>query len=223
MSKFIYMKTINLFIVDDHEIFRKGLKLLLDEIPFIKVIGEASYSDEFLNKINTIPIDVVFMDIKMPGISGIETTQKALEINPNLKIVALSMYGDEEHLQAMLDAGAKGFLLKNASKEDLERAIISVMNNRNYFSEELVSLLASLYISQKQLKDYEKEKPKFSERELEILELICKGYTSVEIGEMLGLSNRTVDGHRASMMEKIGAKNTVQLVIYAIKNKLVYL
>lgn len=223
MSKFIYMKTINLFIVDDHEIFRKGLKLLLDEIPFIKVIGEASYGDEFLNKINTIPIDVVFMDIKMPGISGIETTQKALEINPNLKIVALSMYGDEEHLQAMLDAGAKGFLLKNASKEDLERAIISVMNNRNYFSEELVSLLASLYISQKQLKDYEKEKPKFSERELEILELICKGYTSVEIGEMLGLSNRTVDGHRASMMEKIGAKNTVQLVIYAIKNKLVYL
>lgn len=217
------MKTINLFIVDDHEIFRKGLKLLLDEIPFIKVVGEASYGDEFLNKINTVPIDVVFMDIKMPGISGIEATQKALEINPNLKIVALSMYGDEEHLQAMLDAGAKGFLLKNASKEDLERAIISVMNNKNYFSEELVSLLASLYISQKQLKDYEKEKPKFSDRELEILELICKGYTSVEIGEMLGLSNRTVDGHRASMMEKIGAKNTVQLVIYAIKNKLVYL
>jgi DNA-binding NarL/FixJ family response regulator len=217
------MKTINLFIVDDHEIFRKGLKLLLDEIPFIKVVGEASYGDEFLNKINTVPIDVVFMDIKMPGISGIEATQKALEINPNLKIVALSIYGDEEHLQAMLDAGAKGFLLKNASKEDLERAIISVMNNKNYFSEELVSLLASLYISQKQLKDYEKEKPKFSDRELEILELICKGYTSVEIGEMLGLNNRTVDGHRASMMKKIGAKNTVQLVIYAIKNKLVYL
>ncbi|GAB4445996.1 MAG: hypothetical protein Fur0028_00080 [Bacteroidales bacterium] len=161
------------------------------------------------------------MDIKMPGINGIETTKRALENYPELKIIALSMFGDEEHLQAMLDAGAKGFLLKNASREDLERSVITVMNGKNYFSEELISLLASLYITQKQLKETEKEIPTFSERELEILELICKGYTSVEIGEMLGISNRTVDGHRAIMMEKMGAKNTVQLVTFAIKNKLV--
>jgi len=215
------MNTINVYLVDDHEIFRKGLKLLLQEISFVKIIGEAAYGDQFLMELQKVQPDVVFMDIKMPGINGIETTKKALEINPELKIIALSMYGDEEHLQAMLDAGAKGFLLKNASKEDLERAFITVMNGKNYFSEDLISLLASLYLTQKQLKDTEKEIPKFSERELEILELICKGYTSVEIGEMLGLSNRTVDGHRAIMMEKIGAKNTVQLVTFSIKNKLV--
>jgi len=215
------MNTINVYLVDDHEIFRKGLKLLLQEISFINILGEASYGDQFLLELQKVQPDLVFMDIKMPGLNGIETTKKALEINPNLKVLALSMYGDEEHLQAMLDAGAKGFLLKNASKEDLERAIITVMNGKSYFSEDLISLLASLYITQKQLKDTEKEMPKFSEREIEILELICKGYTSVEIGEMLGLSNRTVDGHRAIMMEKIGAKNTVQLVTFAIKNKLV--
>ncbi|NSW44527.1 MAG: response regulator transcription factor [Bacteroidales bacterium] len=211
----------NVYLVDDHEIFRKGLKLLLQEVSFVNIIGEAAYGDQFLIELQKVQPDVVFMDIKMPGLNGIETTKKALEKYPDLKIVALSMYGDEEHLQAMLDAGAKGFLLKNASKEDLERAIITVMNGKNYFSEDLISLLASLYITQKQLKDTEKEIPKFSERELEVLELICKGYTSVEIGEMLGLSNRTVDGHRAIMMEKIGAKNTVQLVTFAIKNKLV--
>lgn len=215
------MNTINVYLVDDHEIFRKGLKLLLQEVSFVNIIGEAAYGDQFLIELQKVQPDVVFMDIKMPGLNGIETTKKALEKYPDLKIVALSMYGDEEHLQAMLDAGAKGFLLKNASKEDLERAIITVMNGKNYFSEDLISLLASLYITQKQLKDTEKEIPKFSERELEVLELICKGYTSVEIGEMLGLSNRTVDGHRAIMMEKIGAKNTVQLVTFAIKNKLV--
>ncbi len=215
------MKTIDLFLVDDHEIFRKGLRLLLQEIPFVNIVGEASYGDEFLKNIGKTNPEVVFMDIKMPGINGIETTKKALAINPDIKIIALSMYGDEEHLQAMLDAGAKGFLLKNASKEDLERSILSVMNGKNYFSEDLISLLASLYITQKQIKEAEKEAPKFSEREVEILDLICKGYTSIEIAEMLGLSNRTVDGHRAIMMEKVEAKNTVQLVTFAIKNKLV--
>lgn len=215
------MNKVNVFLVDDHEIFRNGLKLLLQEIPFLNIIGEASYGDEFLKKLQEITPEVVFMDIKMPGINGIETTKRALESHPGLKIIALSMFGDEEHLQAMLDAGAKGFLLKNASREDLERSVITVMNGKNYFSEELISLLASLYITQKQLKETEKEIPTFSERELEILELICKGYTSVEIGEMLGISNRTVDGHRAIMMEKMGAKNTVQLVTFAIKNKLV--
>lgn len=215
------MNKVNVFLVDDHEIFRKGLKLLLQDIPFVNIVGESSYGDEFLKSLQRITPEVVFMDIKMPGINGIDATKKALETHPNLKIIALSMFGDEEHLQAMLDAGAKGFLLKNASKEDLERSIITVMNGKNYFSEELIALLASLYITQKQLKETEKELPTFSERELEILNLICKGYTSVEIGEMLGISNRTVDGHRAIMMEKMGAKNTVQLVTFAIKNKLV--
>lgn len=217
------MDQIRVFLVDDHEIFRKGLKLLLQEMHNIKIVGEASNGQEFLEKFIHTDIDVVFMDIKMPLLNGYETTKKALEIKPNIKIIALSMYGDEEHLQVMLDAGAKGFLLKNTNKEDLERSMKTVLEGRNYFSEELISLLASLYFTQKHLKESEKEKPKFTQKELEILDLICKGYTSVEIGEMLGLSNRTVDGHRAIMMEKIDAKNTVQLVIYAIKNKLVYI
>ncbi|MCX7862745.1 MAG: response regulator transcription factor [Bacteroidales bacterium] len=217
------MDTIRVFLVDDHEIFLKGLKTLIEEIPYVQLVGVAMNGKEFLEKLETTLPDVVFMDIKMPYVNGIEATKKAIEIKPNIKIIALSMYGDEEHLQVMLDAGAKGFLLKNSSKEDIERAIKTVTQGKNYFSDDLISLLTSLYFTQKQIKEAEKEIPKFSKKELEILELICKGYTSVEIGQMLNMSNRTVDGHRAAMMEKIGAKNTVQLVTFAIKHKLVFI
>jgi DNA-binding NarL/FixJ family response regulator len=213
---------IKIFLVDDHQIFRRGLKLLLQELGY-NIVDEANDGNEFLEKLPNTNADIVFMDIRMPQLNGIQATKKAIEIKPNIKIIALTMYDDENHLQAMLDAGAKGFLLKNASKEDLEKSIKSVLEGKNYFSEELVSLLASLYFTQKQLKETQKEIPKFTKKELEILELICKGYTSVEIGKMLNLSNRTVDVHRAIMMEKIGAKNTVQLVIYAIKNKLIFI
>ncbi len=215
------MCEVKVFIVEDHEIFRKGLILLLKEINYVKIVGEAKNGQEFIDVIPDIDCDIVFMDIKMPVLNGYEATKKALDIKPNLKIIALSMYGDEEHLQVMLDSGAKGFLLKNTTKDELERAMKATLAGRNFFSDELVSLLANLYFTQKTLKETEKEKLKFTKKELEILDLICKGYTSVEIGEMLNLSNRTVDGHRAIMMEKIDAKNTVQLVIYAIKNKLV--
>lgn len=217
------MEQIRVFLVDDHEIFLKGLRLLIEEIPYVNLVGVATNGQEFLDKLPSAMPDVVFMDIKMPLVNGIEATKKAIEIKPDIRIVALSMYGDEEHLQVMLDAGAKGFLLKNSSKEDIERAMKTVMQGKNYFSEDLISLLTSLYFTQKQIKETEKEVPKFTKKELEILELICKGYTSVEIGEMLNMSNRTVDGHRAAMMEKIGAKNTVQLVTFAIKHKLVHI
>ncbi len=215
------MNTINVFIVDDHEIFRKGLKLLLNEISYVNIVGEATNGVDFINVLPSINPDVVFMDIKMPMLNGMETTKKALEINKNLNVIALSMYGDEEHLQAMLDAGAKGFLLKSASREDIEHAIQTVMTGKNYFSEELISMLADLYFTQKQIREIQKDIPQFSKKELEVLDLICKGYTSIEIGKQLGISNRTIDGYRASMMEKIDAKNTIQLVIFSIKNKLV--
>ncbi len=217
------MNEIKVFLVDDHDIFRKGLRLLLEELDYVKIVGEAKNGQEFIEMIKQIECDVVFMDIKMPLLNGYEATKKALEFKPNIKVIALSMYGDEEHLQVMLDSGAKGFLLKNTNLNELEHSMKITLEGKNYFSEELLSVLANLYFTTKSQKENIEEKPKFTKKELEILNLICKGYTSVEIGKMLNLSNRTVDGHRAIMMEKIGAKNTIQLVIYAIENKLVYI
>ena len=208
----------NIFIVEDHEIFRKGIETLLEEIKDVKLAGSADSGERFLEDIPGLDVDVVFMDIKMPGMGGIEATKRALEIKPDLKIIALTMFSEEEFLQQMLEAGASGFLLKNVSQSDIEKAIHAVMMGNRYFSEELMNLLANKYLNKN---SPSADSISFSEKELHILQLICIGHTNVEIGEKIFMSHRTVDGHRAKMIEKTNSTNTVGLVVYAIKNNLV--
>ena len=136
----------NIFIVEDHEIFRKGIETMLEEIKNVRLAGSAGSGERFLKDIQNLDVDVVFMDIKMPGMGGIEATKKALEIKPDLKIIALSMFGDEEYLIQMLNAGASGFLLKNITLSDINKAIHAVMSGSRYFSEELRAMLTDKYI-----------------------------------------------------------------------------
>lgn len=214
------MDKIKVFIVDDHLIFKKGLTAQLKEFHFVELIGVAENGQEFLEKIESHFPDIVFMDIKMPVMDGIEATKIAVQKYPKIKIIALSMFGDEEYLQQMLDAGAKGFLLKNIEKDALEKAINAVMEGNNYFSDELLTIITSKFVNKLPSKSTI-EVIKISDREKEVLQLICQGYTNVEIGNKLCISPRTVDGHRANLLDKIGAKNSIGLVTYAIKNKLV--
>lgn len=215
------MEKTKVFIVDDHSIFKKGLTAQLKEFHFIELIGTAENGQDFLEKIETNMPEIVFMDIKMPIMTGIEATQIAIKKYPKLKIVALSMFGDEEYLQQMLDAGAKGFLLKNIEKDDLEKAIKTVLEGNNYFSQELLTIITSKFVTKPNSEKLENKELDISEREKEVLQLICQGYTNIEIGNMLNISPRTVDGHRANLLDKVGAKNSIGLVTYAIKNKLV--
>lgn len=216
------MEKIKIIIVDDHEIFRTGLKTQLNEIKNYSVIGEASNGVEFLELLETKKPDIVFMDIKMPEMDGIKATEAAVIKYPKIKIIALSMFGDAEYLQAILNVGAKGFLLKNVSGEEICKAVETLTRGFNYFSKEMLSLLTDKFLNKpsdtKTLQD-----ANLSKREVEVLKLICQGYTNVEIGKKLFLSQRTVDGHRAKIIKKTGTKNTVNLVIYAIKNKLIEL
>ncbi|MFH2143175.1 MAG: response regulator transcription factor [Bacteroidota bacterium] len=214
------MTKINIAVVDDHQIFRKGLITQLEEFNHVKVVGEANNGKEYLTMHEKIHPDIIFMDIKMPELNGIDTTKAIKEIDSNVRIIALSMYDDEKYLQEMLDAGANGFLLKNINKDDLLKAIDNVMKGNHYFSDELVNILTSLFISKSHGNNKEEIPVKLSAREIEVLQLICKGYTNYEIGDMLCISNRTIDGHRAKLIEKVGARNTVGLVTYAIKNKI---
>ncbi len=209
---------VRLIIVDDHEIFRKGLIMVVNKFKDVEVVAEASNGKEFLSILEKQEIDMVFMDIEMPLMNGIEATKVALEKYPELKIVALSMFGEEEYLKHMLDAGVKGFLLKNVSKETLERAILAVASGNNYFSEELLHFFTKKYISSDKP---ENDEIKLTKRELEVLQLIAKGLTDQEIADTLFISQRTVNGHRANLISKTGSKNTVNLLIYAIKNKLI--
>lgn len=210
---------IRVMIVDDHEIFRKGLAMVLNKSKNAKVVAEAGNGKEFLDIIEKEKVDLVFMDIEMPVMNGIEATKAALEKFPGIKIVALSMFGEEEYLQQMVDAGVKGFLLKNIGKDDLYRAIQVIYEGKNYFSEELLQFFTRKYIQPQ--KQQEQSDINLTKRELEILQLIAEGFTDGEIADKLFISQRTVNGHRASLISKTGSRNTVNLLTYAIKNGLV--
>lgn len=207
-----------ILLVDDHTLFRNGLKMLLDTLPGYEVTGEASNGKEFLELIQKHDYDIVFLDIEMPEIGGIEAAGKAIELKPDLKIITLSMYGDEEYYDQMVDAGAKGFLLKNTNLQEVKSAIDTVMNGGNYFSQELMQSLLRNYKLVKEAKESEVE---LSEREIEILLLICSGLSNQEIGDQLFISKRTVEKHRANILVKSNCKNTAGLVMYAIKNQLI--
>lgn len=209
-------KKSKIFIVDDHEIFRHGFSMVIGTFENIELCGEASNGKEFIDAIDKIDADLVFMDIKMPIMNGIEATKAALEIKPELKIVALSMYGEEKYLQSMIEAGAVGFLLKNVKREELEMATQFILEGKNYYSEELLSYFTKKYISNKPDAD-------ISKRELEILQLIAKGFTNQEISDKLFISLRTVEGHKTNLIQKTGSKNIVNLLIYAMKNNLIEL
>ena len=209
-----------ILLVDDHTLFRNGLKMLLDTLPGYEVTGEASNGKEFLGLIANFEYDIVFLDIEMPEINGIEAAKRAIELKPDLKIITLSMYGDEEYYDQMVDAGAKGFLLKNTNLQEVKAAIDTVMNGGNYFSQELMQSLLRNY---KSIKDVKEPEAELSEREVEILLLICSGLSNQEIGDQLFISKRTVEKHRANIHSKTNCKNTAGLVMYAIKNQLIAL
>jgi DNA-binding NarL/FixJ family response regulator len=212
------MEKLDIIIVDDHKLFREGLKILLKNLEQIGEIWEAPDGEVFLQMIRTIHPTLVLMDIEMPKVNGIEATQKALELFPDMKILALSMYGDEEYFQKMIDAGVCGFLLKNSEFSEVRKAIYLVAEGNNYFTEEVLYKLVNRI---KIKSSHAEPMVSLSDRESEVLLLICKGLSNQEIAEKLFISKRTVDHHRASLLTKTNTKNTASLVIHAIKNKLI--
>jgi DNA-binding NarL/FixJ family response regulator len=208
------VEKISVIIVDDHRLFSEGLKLLLSENPSIGPIYQACDGVEFMKMLETVTPDIVLMDIDMPRMDGIEATRKALEQFPKLKIIALSMFGDDEYYIKMIEAGAKGFIVKNSDIEVVELAISTVMEGKNYFASDVMAALV-LHLNQRKNEELKNE---LSERESEILYLICKGLSNQEIAETLFLSKRTVDKHRENILSKTNSKNTAGLVLYAIKH-----
>lgn len=209
---------IGVFLVDDHALFRNGLKGLLELNAAFDVVGEAGDGREFLAKLPGSGAEVVLMDIDMPVMNGFEAAAEALEAFPDIKIITLSMHGDEEYYFRMIEAGAKGFLLKNSEISEVSSAIETVAKGGSWFSQEL---LQGLVGTMKATSRSEEPEEGLSVRELEVLPLICQGMSNQEIADKLFISKRTVDKHRANILAKTGAKNTANLVVYAIKNALV--
>jgi len=210
-------------IVDDHEILRDGMKYTLSQIDFADVIAEARTGKEFLQIIENISPDVVLMDIAMPEMDGIEATKEVLKKYPELKIIALTMFGDEEYYFKMVHAGARGFVLKKSGIDELEKAIATVVNGENYFSNELLRNIIVNLTDHKFKNTGVGNQVNLTKREIEILQLLCNGLSNSEIAEKLHLSVKTIENHKNSLHSKTNSKNTVSLVMYAIKNKIVNL
>lgn len=211
------MGKISIIIADDHQLFRNGLKILLNSIPELEVTGEASNGEEFLKMLKSTTPDVALMDINMPEMDGIEATRRAIKLYPSINIIALSMYGEEEYYYKMVDAGAKGFLLKDSDISEVKEAILTVVKGGSYFSQELL-----YHVIQKiKHREHESKSANLSKREKEILFKICEGLSNQEIAETLFISKRTVDKHRANLLGKTNSKNTASLILFAIKNKLI--
>ena len=217
------MAKLNLFLVDDHKLFREGMKLLLSMQSFVNKIYEASSGREFFDNIAMVDADVVLMDIEMPEMGGIEAVKEALVKKPELKIIALSMYGDEQYFNKMLDAGAQGFVLKSSGIDKVIEAIKCVAAGDNFFSEELLANWERRFSG-----DYIKESTtqnesddELSSRDIDILYYVCKGFSNQEIADQLFISKRTVDKHRANLLLKTGCKNTAALVMYVMQNKII--
>lgn len=209
---------ITIVLADDHEIFRDGFKVMLKKQPAFKLVAEAGNGEELIKNVREHRPDIVVTDIKMPKMDGIEAAKNLSAEFPLLGIIALSMF-DEEHLIVdMLEAGARGYLLKNAHKEEITDAIKAVFSGDTYFSSsvKLVQLIAKSKFNQHRTHNL----PNLKEREKDVLIRLCRQMSNKEIASELKLSVRTVEGVRNRILEKIDEKNVVGMVLYAIRNKI---
>ena len=208
-------RQISIILVDDHRLFRDGLRLLLSADARFRVAAEAASGEEFLEL--EAGGNIVFMDIDMPGMGGVEATRRGLERWPELRVIALSMHGEQEFYLPMVEAGAKGFLLKDSGFAEVVAAVEKVAAGGTYFSPELMPSLVEAMHGSGETCGVEP----LSERETEVLPLVCEGLSNHEIADRLFISKRTVDKHRANILAKTGCRNTASLVIYAVKNNLI--
>lgn len=215
------MGKIKIILVDDHRLFRDGIKSILDEEENIQVIDEASDAKVLFEKLQWLQPDIVITDISLPDISGIEITKKINKLYPDIKVLILSMHNNEEFIISSLRAGANGYLSKDIQSAELIEAIHSITNGKIYFNKEISQTIIKNYRGSDNSEIKQHFKNSLTEREIGVIKLIGDGLINKEIADRLNISIRTVDAHKNHIMQKLDLKSTVELVKYAIKNKLI--
>ncbi|UXX78519.1 response regulator transcription factor [Reichenbachiella carrageenanivorans] len=211
---------INILLVDDHKMIREGIKSFLEDHPTYVISAEAQDGKEAIAKYDKRQIDLVITDILMPEMDGIALTTELVRLNPEVKIIALTMLNENHHIKQMLKAGVYGYLLKNCSEEELIHAIGSVVDGNKYYSKEVTDIIMNDLSKDKKPKQRLSVEIPLTPRELEILHLICKEYSNQEISDALFIGMRTVDAHKRNLLEKTGCKNVAGLVVYALERAL---
>ena len=213
------MDPIRVFLADDHKLVRAGIRSLLERLPEIEVVGEASDGNEALRLVEEHRPRIVLMDIAMPLLNGLEATRRLAKTFPEVSVIILSIYSDEEHVYQALRAGASGFLLKGAAIEDLELAIRVVARNETYLSPPISKPVILEYVRRTSLDLRSTER--LSPRQIEILQLIAEGKSMKQIALGLSISVKTVETHRAAVMNRIGVRDVAGMVRYAVKTGLI--
>ncbi|MCU4174194.1 response regulator transcription factor [Carboxylicivirga sp. N1Y90] len=213
---------IKVVIVEDHEMVREGLKVLINQWPDMEIVGEFSTGNQWLDSIKTIESDIVLLDINMPNMDGLTAIKQALAIDAEIKTIVLTMHSDSNYFREAFIAGTKGYILKQLSAKDLEKAIREVYKGNTYFSNDFLNRVAA-NIKEVQNKSSETHSNTFSlsEQEQQLLKNICKGYTNKQLAESMFLSVKTIESQKSKLMRKSNSMNNASLIVWAIKNNIV--
>lgn len=208
-------------LADDHAVVRKGLRFILEQEPDLQVAGEAADGREAVRLARELAPDVVVMDIAMPQLNGIDATSQIVKQNPRTNVLILSMHNDETYLLRALEAGARGFLLKDTAEEDLVRAVRVAAQGKPFFSPAIAQALLEDYMRNLQQRNQQDSYSLLTDREKEVLQLLAEGRSNKEVAQLLNLSVYTVETHRTRIMQKLNLHNTAELVLYAVRKKII--
>ncbi len=215
------MKKVKLLVADDHKIFRQGIKKLLEEEPDLQVVGEAADGREAVKKATELKPDVILMDIAMANLNGLEATKQIKKVLPDVKVIMLTMHKNEEYVLQSFQAGASGYILKEGAVEELVSAIRSIHQDKSVLSPSISKTLIDAYLRKMETGKTETPFDLLTDREREVLQLIAEGYTNREVAKSLFISVKTVEAHRAHIMQKLNIHEIAKLVKYAIQKGLV--
>ncbi len=215
------LKNCKVIIVDDHKLFRDGFKLALKLIKNVELVGEAANGEELLQLLETTKPDIVFIDVKMPVMNGQQAVVKTSQDHPDIKFIVLTSLGEYASIKKMILAGVEGYMLKNAEIDEIKTAIERVVSGKNYFSNDVLYQITRNTASESGKDGLKPENVDLSDREKEVLAMLCEGQSVMEISEELHISYRTVEKHKEKLMAKSQTKNTVNLILWALKNRFV--
>ncbi|MFL6414859.1 MAG: response regulator [Bryobacteraceae bacterium] len=212
---------IRILIADDHGIVRQGLRSVLSRDPLFEIVGEAADGLETVTLAGETSPDVLIIDIAMPELNGIEAASRISKQHPEIRIIMLSMHSDETYVLRALNAGAKGYLLKDSAEVDLVRAVHAVYRGKPFFSPDIAQVLLEDYMRTLQQKNLQDSYDLLTDREKQVLRLLAHGKTNKEAAASLDVSPNTIETHRNSLMKKLNLHNTAEIVLYAVRKKIV--